>query len=81
MKTKQGIILFIVILFPFVIFAQTKWTLDSCISHALNNNYSIKQSLMIWNKKHITNTKTVFPPCRIFESDFDFGRSERGESL
>ena len=73
MKTKQGIILFIVILFPFVIFAQTKWTLDSCISHALNNNYSIKQSLIDletknYNYKPLNESFAIL--VGIFESEF-----------
>ncbi|MFA7599327.1 MAG: TolC family protein [Bacteroidales bacterium] len=80
MKTKQGIILFIVILFPFVIFAQTKWTLDSCISHALNNNYSIKQSLIDLETKKLqlqTTKMSRLPSLSAsLNQNFDFGRSE-----
>jgi len=43
MKKSTGLILFLIVMLPFSLQAQKKWSLEDCIRYAWENNLTIKQ--------------------------------------
>ena len=79
-EMKIKFLLIITILSVSVSFSQKKWTLKECVNHALENNISVKQNILILelaelnvknakgNFEFIYNTKKYGIPCeRRFE--------------
>jgi len=72
---------------PFILFAQHKqtWTLDSCISYALSNSFTVKQKIIEYQNKQIQSHTTkmgIFPSVSAsVGQNLDFGRSQVASSL
>lgn len=85
MKSKNiflsGILVFLI---P-IVSAQSKWSLDSCIRYAVENNYTIKQNLLTLQTKKIelAASKMGIAP-NIYASlgqNFDFGRAPGADGI
>lgn len=58
MLTKKIILIFLLV--AGVGWSQTKkWTLEDCVTYALNNNVSVKQSLLDWENAQIDKTEAI----------------------
>ena len=64
---------------------QTKWSLDSCIRHALENNYTVKQTLLELESKKVqlhTTKMSVLPSVSASAGQsIDFGRGTTATGL
>ena len=79
MKSKAKILLLAITFLSFQLNAQSQWTLDNCITYALENNYSIKQKLL-----ELEQTKIELQSSKMNRlpdlsasvgQSFDFGRA------
>ena len=80
MKQAKSIIFFTFILFSNFLSAQSKqWSLEDCIGYALENNYTVKQTLLEFESKKVqlhTTKMSVLPSISASAGQsIDFGRS------
>ncbi len=82
---KQGITIVIFLLLLTTVQAQKKWTLDSCIQFALENNFTVKQKMVEMESKKIQlrMTKNSLLPSvnASVGQDFDFGRAASASAV
>ena len=80
MKNKHLILCLIACLTITVSTAQTKWTLDSCVSYALEHNYTVKQTLIDLEAKKIQLQSSKMSRLPVLAASvnqhFDIGRAE-----
>jgi outer membrane protein len=75
----SGLILLLILLLPFKLEAQKKWTLEECIKHALDNNIQIKRQVLTANMANnysVQAKMNLLPSFNIGGShEYNFGRS------
>lgn len=80
MKNKHLTLCLIACLSLTVATAQTKWTLDSCVSYALEHNYKVKQTLIDLEAKKIQLQSSKMSRLPVFAASvnqhLDLGRAE-----
>ena len=84
-KHKHQILISCFLLILFGVQSQTKWTLDSCIQYALENNYTVKQKIleMESNKIQLKMTQNSALPSLSASvgQNFDFGRATAANAV
>lgn len=85
MKHKQSILILVFLFLIFSVRSQTKWTLDSCIHYALENNFTVKQKMLEieTQKIQLRMTKNSLLPAvnASMGQDFDFGRAASANAV
>ena len=84
MKLKHAISVILISISCFC-HGQVKWSLDSCIRYALENNYAVKQTLLDLEAKKIqlhTTKMSVLPSVSAYAGQsIDFGRGTTASGL
>ncbi|MCK9301576.1 MAG: TolC family protein [Bacteroidales bacterium] len=83
---KKIIIALALALFNLLLFGQSKqWTLEDCINYGLENNYTVKRTLLEQQSKQVqlnTTAMSILPSAYAqINQNFDFGRSESANAV